>query len=56
MNRIQFNMRGVIWDFVAIYPPGVDRPSFTGAPVVSVVDDVRHELERVAGLITLPTR
>ena len=56
MNRIQFNMHGVIWDFVAIYPPGTDRPSFTGAPVVSVVDNVQRELARVAGLITLPTR
>ena len=56
MNRIQFNMHDVIWDFVAIYPPGTDRPSFTGAPVVSVVDDVQRELARVAGLITLPTR
>lgn len=56
MNRIQFNMGEVIWDFAAIYPPGTDRPSFTGAPVVSVIDDVRRELERVAGLITLPPR
>jgi hypothetical protein len=56
VNRIQFNMRGVIWDFVAIYPPGTDQPSFTGAPVASLADDVRRELERVAGLITLPTR
>lgn len=55
-NRIQFNMHDVIWDFAAIYPPGTDRPSFTGAPVAQVTDDVRRELERVAGLITLPTR
>ena len=56
VNRIEFNMRGVIWDFVAIYPPGTDRPSFTGAPVVSVVDDIHREAERVVGLMTLPTR
>ena len=56
VNRIQFNMHDVIWDFVAIYPPGTDRPSFTGAPVVSLADEVRRELARVAGLITLPTR
>lgn len=56
VNRIQFNMHGVIWDFVAIYPPGVDRPSFTGAPVASLANDVRRELKRVAGLITLPAR
>ena len=56
VNRIQFNMHDVIWDFVAIYPPGTDRPSFTGAPVVSFSDDVHRELERVAGLITLPIR
>ena len=56
LNRIQFNMHGVIWDFVAVYPPGADRPSFTGAPVVSLADDLRRELERVAGLITLPPR
>ena len=49
-------MHDVIWDFVAIYPPGTDRPSFTGAPVVSFSDDVHRELERVAGLITLPIR
>jgi len=54
-NRIQFNMHGVIWDFVAIYPPGTDRPSFTAAPVASLAGDVRRELERVAGLITQPT-
>jgi hypothetical protein len=56
VNRVQFNMHDVIWDFVAIYPPGTDRPSFTGAPVVSLADEVRRELARVAGLITLPTR
>ena len=56
VNRIQFNMRDVIWDFVAVYPPGSDQPSFTGAPVATVIDDVRREAERVAGLITLPTR
>jgi len=49
-------MHGVIWDFVAIYPPGDDRPSFTGAPVESLTDDVRRELERVAGPVTLPAR
>ena len=56
VNRIEFHMRDVIWDFVAIYPPGSDRPSFTGAPVVQVIDDVRNELTRVAGLISLPPR
>jgi hypothetical protein len=56
VNRIEFNMQGVIWDFVAIYPPGTDWPSFTGAPVASLTDDVRRELERVAGLVTLPAR
>lgn len=49
-------MHGVIWDFVAIYPPGTDRPSFTGAPVASLTDDVRRELKRVAALVTLPAR
>ena len=47
VNKINFGMRRVIWDFVAIYPPGSDRPSFTGAPVVSVNSDVHEELARL---------
>lgn len=56
VNRIEFEMSDVIWDFVAIYPPGSDRPSYTGAPVVQVIDDVQREVTRVAGLISLPPR
>jgi hypothetical protein len=48
VNKIGFEMGAVIWDFVAVYPPGSDHPSFTGAPVVQVIDDVRAELARVA--------
>jgi hypothetical protein len=44
VNKIGFDMGDVIWDFVAIYPPGSDRPSFTGAPVFQVVEDIRREL------------
>jgi len=44
LNKIGFEMTDVIWDFVAIYPPGADRPSFTGAPVIKVIDDVRGQL------------
>ena len=55
-NRILFDMRDVIWDLVAVYPPGADKPSFTGAPVARVAADVRREVERVHGLITLPPR
>lgn len=47
VNKINFGMRSVIWDFVAIYPPGSERPSFTGAPVVSVNSDVHEELARL---------
>jgi len=48
VSKIEFDMRSVIWDFVSIYPAGADHPSFTGAPIVSVVEDVRQELARVA--------
>lgn len=48
VNKINFEMSGVIWDFVAVYPPGSDRPSLSGAPVVRVIDDVRAELARAA--------
>jgi hypothetical protein len=50
-NKIGFEMGDVIWDFVAVYPAGSDHPSFSGAPVVAVVDDVRRELA-----ITSPPR
>jgi len=41
-------MRRYIWDFVAIYPPGSAIPSFTGAPIVSVVSEVHEETARLA--------
>lgn len=44
VNKIGFDMGDVIWDFIAIYPPGSDRPSLTGAPVFQVVEDIRREL------------
>lgn len=47
-DRIQFQMRRYIWDFVAIYPPGSAIPSFTGAPIVSVVSEVHEETARLA--------
>ena len=46
VNDIGFAMRDVIWDFVAIYPAGSDRPSLTGAPVLNVMDEVRGELAK----------
>ena len=46
LNNIGFHMRDVIWDFVAIYPPGSEHPSLTGAPVVSVNSDVHEELAK----------
>jgi hypothetical protein len=45
----------VVWDWVAVYPPGVrwdDRypqAAFAGAPVVGVMHDVRDELTDLAG-------
>jgi hypothetical protein len=47
-DKIEFEMRRYIWDFVAIYPPGSETPSFTGAPIVSVVSDVHEEMARLA--------
>ena len=47
-DKIEFDMRRYIWDFVAIYPPGSETPSFTGAPIVSVVSDVHEEMARLA--------
>ena len=46
LNEIGFQMKNVIWDFVAIYPPGSERPSLTGAPVVSVNSNVHEELAK----------
>lgn len=46
LNEIGFQMKNVIWDFVAIYPPGSERPSLTGAPVVSVNGNVHDELAK----------
>jgi hypothetical protein len=40
----------VVWDYVAIYPPGVrwtgafPAARFAGAPVVRVIDDFRRQL------------
>jgi len=40
----------VVWDFVALYPPGVrwsdafPAAQFAGAPVVRVIDDFRRQL------------
>jgi hypothetical protein len=48
----------VVWDFVAIYPPGVrwdDRwpaARFAGAPVVRVIEGVRDALGIMAGQTT----
>jgi hypothetical protein len=47
-DKIQFEMGRYIWDFVAMYPPGSETPSFTGAPIVSVVSDVHEEMARLA--------
>jgi hypothetical protein len=47
-DKIEFDMRRYIWDFVAIYPAGSATPSFTGAPIVSVVSDVYEEMASVA--------
>jgi hypothetical protein len=55
-NEIEFDMGNVIWDFVAVYPPGADRPSFSGGPLYAIIDEVQRELRRAEGLITLPPR
>lgn len=40
----------IVWDFAAVYPPGVKwsqpppEPVFKGAPVVKVVDALRKQL------------
>jgi len=46
LNEIGFQMKNVIWDFVAIYPPGSERPSLTGAPVLSVNGNIHEELAK----------
>jgi hypothetical protein len=46
VDDVGFAMSTAIWDFVAIYPAGSDRPSLTGAPVVNVMDAVREELAK----------
>ena len=53
-RTLSHEMRGgddeVVWDFLAIYPPGArweDRPPvslFEGGPVVDVIDDVQRLL------------
>jgi hypothetical protein len=45
----------VVWDYVAIYPPGVrwngaiPAARFAGAPVVNVIDDFRRQLMASGG-------
>lgn len=40
----------IVWDYVALFPPGVrwdaafPAPQFSGAPVVRVIDDFRRQL------------
>jgi hypothetical protein len=39
----------LVWDFVAVFPPGArwgDAPSFHGAPVVHVAESLRRALLR----------
>ncbi|PYT26987.1 MAG: hypothetical protein DMG57_19650 [Acidobacteria bacterium] len=48
MNKIEFEMGKVIWDFIALFPPGSDRPSITAAPVVQGIDDIRAALAKVS--------
>jgi hypothetical protein len=40
---------GVVWDYVAVFPPGArwgDAPTFRGAPVVQVAERLRATLSR----------
>jgi ligand-binding sensor domain-containing protein len=38
---------GIVWDYVAVFPPGThwgDKPSFAGAPVVQVAESLQAAL------------
>jgi hypothetical protein len=49
----------VVWDFVAIFPPGVrwngafPAAQFAGAPVVRVIDDFRRQLRATPAAISV---
>ena len=47
LNKIEFEMGKVIWDFIAVFPPGSDRPSITAAPVVQGIDEIRAALAKL---------
>ena len=52
-----FRMEKMIWDFVAIFPPGarwdgsVSQAEFTGAPVTNAIEEVRRHLARRIAMI-----
>lgn len=50
LGEVEYGPGDIVWDFVAIYPPGVlwetspPAASFGGAPVVEVIQGVRERL------------
>jgi hypothetical protein len=50
--KILFEMKKVVWDYVAVYPPGgkwrdvARKPAFSGGAVVKVKADLRDALRR----------
>lgn len=50
--QVLFDMGDTIWDFVAVYPPGVAwnggaaQPSFAGGAVVKVIEGLRTAIPR----------
>jgi hypothetical protein len=52
--------RSVVWDYVAVYPPGKlwdkapPQPEAFGVPVVLAIDDTRDEIQRLLQVRTGP--
>ncbi len=44
-NGLRWPQKGeIIWDLVALYPPGATTPSLAGGPVVEVIPQLRQSL------------
>jgi hypothetical protein len=48
----EHDRRGIVWDYIAVYPRGAvwgarpPEPLYSGGPVVRVIDDARSALSR----------
>lgn len=56
----EHDRRSVVWDYIAVYPPGglwearPPEPLYSGGPVIRVIDEARSALSRA--LATVPAQ